>query len=144
MGRKVISALVLLLLVSVQTFAADCDVRCSAMTAGHPSSHKFSSDNSAINRPGRAHCHGMDSGRVFFQQAGATLSSQPCVSHICTGDWTFARSTNEVGLSQLPAADRKHIFISVDAASLIELHADPFNASITPLAPLLFGTRLRV
>src|SRR5487761_1045134 len=101
MRLKATWSLLLLLLVSVQAFAAACDVRCGTMAIMDASSHMS----------GMNHCHGMVSRSLAGSTAVTVLAtSQPCASHICKSGWVFLQSpvAYELGASSLPVSAHSH------------------------------------
>jgi hypothetical protein len=140
MVRKAALSVLLLLLMGVQAFAADCDVRCDAMAL----------KNAAVRNPagkmsGMAHCHGMASRRASGHAAVATLrASQPCANHICSADWTFVQSAHEAGVSPLPMAQLRQDTISINVASSMHFGTGRSTHTLPPLDPLAISTSLRV
>jgi len=130
MVRKATWSLLLLLLVSVQAFAATCDVRCMTMATMA----------SAPHMSGMANCQGIASQRISAQQVGITLSSsRPCASHICKDDWTFLQNPveHELGISSLPLAlpDRAAMLFEIAHPLQFKVNRSPHSipSSFDPL-----------
>jgi hypothetical protein len=135
MRLKVAWSLLLLLLVSVQAFAAACDVRCGAIASADSASHMT----------GMAHCHGMASQPLPTQQSVVSLmSSQPCASHICKNDWTFLQNpvVHELGISPLSLAVLGHAVIPVKIARPLQFKPDRSTHSIPAYDPIISSLRV--
>lgn len=135
MRLKVTWSLLLLMLVSVQVFAATCDVRCGAMALR----------DSASQMSGMADCQRMTSQRASDQQFVASLtSSQSCDSHICKDDWTFLQNSvvQELGISALPLIPLGNALISLEIAHPLQFKIDRSPHSIPTFDPLISSLRV--
>ncbi|MHB1935449.1 MAG: hypothetical protein ACYCOR_02555 [Acidobacteriaceae bacterium] len=135
MRPKATLPLLLLLLMTVQAFAAVCDARCAAMSISM----------SRNSMPGMANCHGMVSVAVAGRQAVAALtSSQLCASQICKSDWTFLRSpvVHELDISTLPATVSGSVAIPVQIACPLQCNTGRSTHSITAHDPLISKLRI--
>lgn len=91
--RKFILVAALLLLATVQTFAANCDLRCSSMAGA---SHVYDCGNHAQ----MAHCHGMAMDCSHGGSSGA--SGLSCGASVCQAEFVAIgnRSTSDELLSR--------------------------------------------
>lgn len=138
MGFKAVSSLLLLLLVSVQAFATDCDVRCATMMGSSSASH-----HSAGGISGMDDCHGMASASNH-QVAATLITSESCASRICKNDWTFLQSpvASELGASPLPMTELRQVSASTGATISLLFETGPAT-NITPLFdPLIVSLRV--
>lgn len=128
-------SLLLLVLVSVQAFAATCDVRCGTMAMMESASHMS----------GMANCRGMASQRVADQQSGITLTlSQPCASHICKDDWTFLQNPveHELGISSLSLALLGSTTTYLENTRLLPFKVNRSPHSLPSFNPLISSLRV--
>jgi hypothetical protein len=135
MRLKVTWSLLLLMLVSVQAFAATCDVHCGAMALRDSASHMS----------GMSDCSGMASQALSGQQAVAPLmSSQSCASHICKDDWTFLQTpvAHELGISSLPLIPLGNTLISLEIAHPLQFKIDRSPHFIPAFDPLISSLRV--
>lgn len=135
MRLKVTWSLLLLVLVSVQAFAATCDVRCGEMALTDSASHMS----------GMADCRGMESQGLSGQQTAATLmTSQSCHSDICKDDWTFLQTpvAQELGISSLPLTPLVNTVISLEIAHPLQFKIDRSPHSIPTFDPLISSLRV--
>jgi hypothetical protein len=135
MRLKATWSLLLLLLVSVQAFAAVCDVRCGAIASADSASHMT----------GMAHCPGMASQSLPTQPSVVGLMTpQPCASHICQNDWTFLQNSvvHELGILPLSLAVLGHAAIPVEIASPLQFKPDRSTHSIAVYDPIISSLRI--
>lgn len=134
MVRKATLPFLLLLLLSVQTVASACEVRCATMTAM----------NSAGRMASMAHCQGMASRSLASDRAGATVTPvQACVSHICKYDWAFqSRAVPELGLSPLSAAVHSVATMPTPIAICLRWKTDRSTNGIPIFDPLMSSLRV--
>lgn len=135
MRLKATWSLLLLLLVSVQAFAAACDVRCGAMVGMNSANHMSS----------MAHCPGMASQSVSAHQAILAIApSQPCASQICRNDWTLFQSPvlHGLGVSPLTMSASGHAVIPVQIANSLQFKVDRNTHTIPHFDPLISTLRV--
>jgi hypothetical protein len=135
MRLKATWSLLLLLLVSVQSFAATCEVRCGTMAMMV----------SASQMPGMANCRGMASQRVSDWQADVTVTSaQTCASHICKDDWTFLQSPveHELAISLLPLTPSSSTTMPLEIAHPLQFKVNRSPHSIPSFDPLISSLRV--
>jgi hypothetical protein len=135
MRLKATWSLLLLLLMSVQAFAATCDVRCGTMAMMESASHMS----------GMANCRGMTSQRFSGQHAEIALtSSQPCASHICKDDWTFLQNPveQELGISSLPLTLLDSITMLLEIAHPLQFKVNRSPHSTPSFDPLISSLRI--
>lgn len=135
MRLKATWSLLLLVLVSVQAFAATCDVRCGAMAMMESASHTS----------GMSDCPRMASQTLPGQQAVATVAPpQLCDSHICKGDWTFLQNSDvhESSISSLPLALPGNTVIALEIAYPLQYKTDRSPHSIPAFDPLISSLRV--
>ncbi len=135
MKLKATWSLLLLLLVSVQAFAATCDVRCGAMALRDSASHMS----------GMSDCNGMALQTLPGQQAVSTLASSPsCANHICKDDWTFLQNPveHELGISTLSLALLGSTTIYLENSRLLPFKVNRSPDSILSFDPLISSLRV--
>ncbi len=135
MRLKATWSLLLLVLVSVQAFAAICDVRCGAMAMMESASHMS----------GMSDCPGMASQTLPGQQTVATVApSQLCDSHICKDDWTFLQNPDvyELSITSLPLALLGNTVIALEIAHSVQFKTDRSPHSIPAFDPLISSLRV--
>ena len=132
MVSKTTWSMLLLLLVSIQAFAAACDVRCGAMALM----------DSAGPMAGMAHCQGMAS-LAGHEAVNTVTASQPCASHICKNDWALqSRAVREFGLSSLPVAVLSAVTGSLPVAASLRWKTDRSTYNIPTFDPIISSLRV--
>ena len=145
MRFKVTSSALLLLLVSVQAFAADCDVRCATMAVVGLGRGNSTSDYTTNRMSSMTNCHGMARQRASGHHSEATLiSSQPCASRICKNDWHFLQSSiaHEIRVSSPAIADPRQGSALSGVTSSLQFKTDPGTNSALQFDPLFVSLRV--
>jgi hypothetical protein len=135
MRLKATWSLLLLVLVSVQAFAATCDVQCGAMAMMESASHMS----------GMSDCPGMASQTLPGQQTVAAVAPpQLCDSHICKDDWTFLQNPDvyELSITSLPLALPGNTVIALEIARPVQFKTDRSPHPIPAFDPLISSLRV--
>lgn len=137
MLRKATWAMLFLLLVSTQVFAATCEIRCGAMASAAM----------RVEMTNMAGCPGM-SPASGCRQDPAFRAADHCTSHICENDTALIQNRNVSDVDSAPSFIHGYIAVQSSAAffpaSILLLRLDPDRSihAIPTFDPLITNIRV--